>query len=511
MINQPSDPVEESDPSNVRIVPDQARDPLILALDVGSSSVRAIIYDASGRAVNGAGTHLPYQMDTTPDGGVEIDADRLLGIVCQCIDELLQDAKGLLGRLGGVACCTFWHSLVGVGADGRPLTPVFSWNDTRSRDDAADLVKQLDVDSVHARTGARPHASYWPAKLCWLGRTRPDVFRRVARWMSPGEYIHLKLFGRTLCSVSMASGTGLFNPNSCAWDDEMLAASKIESGQLSPLAGRHEWLSGLIGEYANRWPPLALVPWTPAAGDGACSNVGSGCVSKESVSLMVGTSGAMRVCWPADRVRIPRGLWCYRANRRYLLLGGALSNAGDVYAWCLSNLRVDSKDLEAELDSLAPDAHGLTVLPFFSGERSTGWADHARAAITGMTLSTRPVEILRAALEAVAHRFAAIYERLREEVPAITWVVASGGGILNSPVWTQMMADVIAVPVAASAVPEASSRGAALLALESLGSLDELTSVPGPKGKVYEPDSSRREIYHRGRKRQESLYDLLIK
>ncbi|HEV2423638.1 MAG TPA: gluconokinase [Terriglobia bacterium] len=510
MTDQPADPAVRSDPSNISVAPDHARDPLILALDVGSSSVRAIVYDALGRALTGAGNHIPYQMDTTPDGGVEIGADRLLGIVCECIDGVLLHSKGALDRLGVVACCTFWHSLVGVGADGHPLTPVFSWNDTRSREDAAALLERVDVDSVHSRTGTRPHASYWPAKLRWLNRTRPDAFGRVARWMSPGEYIHFRLFGRTLCSVSMASGTGLFNPNVCAWDDGMLAESGIDSGQISPLARDDQSLSGLTAEFAKRWPALAQVPWTPALGDGACSNVGSGCVTRDAASLMVGTSGAMRVCWAADRVRIPRGLWCYRANRQYALLGGALSNAGDVYAWCLNTLRLDSNDLEAELASIAPDAHGLTVLPFFSGERSTGWMDHARAAINGMTLSTRPVEILRAALEAVTYRFGAIYERLREEVPTITAIVASGGGILNSPVWAQMMADVIGVPVVASAVPEASSRGAALLALDSLGFLDSLSSVPVPSGKLCEPEGSRRAAYRQGRERQERLYDLLV-
>jgi gluconokinase len=503
-------PAGASDPQPASVAPEQARDPLILALDVGTSSVRAIVYDALGRAV-GAGTHVGYQMDATPDGGVEIEADRLLSIICDCIDGVLRGAASLPNRLGGVACSTFWHSLVGVDADGRALTPVFIWNDTRSREDAADLAARLDVDSVHARTGARPHASYWPAKLLWLRRTRPDVFQGVARWMSPGEYLHLKLFGRALCSVSMASGTGLFNPNSCDWDAGMLAESGIETRQLSPLADDREVLRGLTPEYASRWPALAQLPWTPAYGDGACSNVGSACVTRNFLALMVGTSGAMRVCWPAAQVRIPPGLWCYRANRRYALLGGALSNAGDVYAWCLDRLQINSSDLERELASLGPDGHGLTVLPFFSGERSTGWADGARAAITGMSLSTRPIDILQAALEAVAYRFAAIYDQLREEVPGEVTIVASGGGILNSSVWTQMMADVIGSPLIASAIPEASGRGAALLALESLGHLADLSSLPGPQGRVHTPDSSRHEAYLRGRERQESLYELLIK
>jgi gluconokinase len=308
----------------------------------------------------------------------------------------------------------------------------------------------------------------------------------------------------------MASGTGLFNPNTCRWDEEMLQALELEPNQLSALPEGDEPLVGLQPEYAVAWPALKGLPWTAAVGDGACSNIGSGCVSQESVALMVGTSGAMRVCWPAETVRIPRGLWCYRANRRYAVMGGALSNGGDVYAWCQETLRLEPGEVENRLASRPADGHGLVVLPFFSGERSTGWAGHARAAIIGMSLSTEPIDILRASLEAVAYRFAAIYDRLHEEVPRGARIIASGGGILHSPVWTQMMADVIGVPVVASAVPEASSRGAALLALQALGYITDLNEIPAPLGSVCEPDQTNHQLYQRGRQRQQRLYDLLI-
>src|SRR4030095_929536 len=151
------------------------------------------------------------------------------------------------------------------------------------------------------------------------------------------------------------------------------------------------------------------------------------------ISVNVGTSGARRVCWPAERVNIPKGLWCYRANRRYALIGGALSNAGDVYAWCKRVLRLDGDDenIESQLTGMKADGHGLTVLPFFSGERSTGWHGEARATFTGINLSADPIEILQASLEAVCYRFAAIYERLKAELPGDTRIIASGGGILN--------------------------------------------------------------------------------
>jgi len=167
-------------------------------------------------------------------------------------------------------------------------------------------------------------------------------------------------------------------------------------------------------------------------------------------------------------------------------------------------------ELELQLSKMEADGHGLTVLPFFSGERSTGWHDSASASITGMNLSTDPIEILRAAMESVCYRFAAIHERLQAELSGKTRIIASGGGILASKVWTQMMADVIGVPVVASAVPEASSRGAAMLALEAFGYIREFGELPTPLGEIFEPNAENHERYKNGRARQERLYEILI-
>ncbi|HZS10067.1 MAG TPA: gluconokinase [Blastocatellia bacterium] len=487
--------------------------PLILALDVGTSSVRAVLYDARGVTVEGLESRTVYQMKTTPDGGVEMDADELCGIICHNVDELLRQAGEAAEGIRGVAMCTFWHSLLGVNEDGKAVTPIYNWSDTRSAPDVLTLSKQVDAAWLHARTGCVPHASYYPAKLLWVRRINPELFARVARWMSPSEYFFLKLFGKARCGVSMASGTGLLNQHSCVWDEEVLKALGIESSHLSPLTESpdgDEPFVGLQDEYAKRWPVLSRLPWFPAIGDGAASNIGSGGFTAEIIAINVGTSGAMRVCWPAEAVRIPQGLWCYRASRRYVVIGGALSNGGDVYAWCQQTLKLNAEEIERKLAGLEADGHGLTVLPFFSGERSTGWHSQARAAFVGMSLNTEPVEILRASLEAVAYRFAAIYERLKREVPGAGRIVASGGGILHSTVWTQMMADVIGVPVVASAVPEASSRGAAVLALRSLGCIDDFGDAPATFGSVYEPDGANHEKYKRGRERQERLYELLI-
>lgn len=492
----------------------EAARPLALALDVGTSSVRAVLYDAQGRMLENIEGRTHYQMTATQDGGIEIEADRLLEILCQTIDECLQQAAAVIPDLAQAIVCVgysnFWHAMLGVDAAGEAVTPLYNWSDTRSAADAKSLGAELGTGWIHQRTGVVPHASYYPAKLRWLQRTDPARFAHAARFVSIGEYFYSKVFGRFICGVGMATGTGLFNPNKNDWDDEMLSAIGLSRERLSPLAEEHEALTEMGAEFAARWPALKNAQWMPAVGDGACSNIGSGCFNHSLIAINVGTSGAMRVCWPVGQVSIPKGLWFYRANRRYGLIGGALSNAGDVFAWCKRTLLLDDERIEAQLAAMESDAHGLTVLPFFSGERSTGWHGEARASFLGINLSTEPIEILRAAMEAVCYRFAAIHERLQAELSGQTRIIASGGGILHSKVWTQMLADVIGVPVVASAVPEASSRGGAMLALEAFGFIKEFGELPTPLGEVFEPNAESHARYLQGRARQETFYELLV-
>ena len=493
-------------------LPSGASDPLILTIDAGSSSVRATIHDHGARAVAGLEARRPYQFATTSDGGVEVGADSLFKLVVEAIDEVLARTGSRCSGIAAVAMSTFWHNLMGVDAGGRALTPVYSWADTRSAGAAEQLRSQVDESRYHARTGCPLHPSYLPAKLLWLYRSRPDCFRRSTRWMSFGEYAYLKLFGVDRCSLSMASGTGLLDQDRLDWDEGILQVLPLERNQLSALIDLDAPLSGLGQPFAGRWPDLRRIPWIAAVGDGACSNVGSGCCTPDRLALMVGTSGAMRVMGKTPKPSVPRGLWCYLADRRRFVLGGSLSNGGLLFEWMTETLRLDRdrEAVERQLADLAPDSHGLTLLPFLAGERSPGWQPKARAAVTGMSLHTRPIEILRASLESVAYRFAKIARLLGPVVPENREIVASGGALLQSAAWLQIMADVLGQPVVASAVKEASSRGAALLALEALGFLDSIEEVETPLGPRFNPFPQRRQPYLRALERHDRLYRLLL-
>jgi gluconokinase len=467
-----------------------------------------------------------------------MDGEALVDAACQVVEGALAKAGLRAGEIAGVGVCTFWHSILGVDEAGRPTTPVIMWADTRSVGEVEMLRGRLDERAAHARTGCPFHASYVPPKLLWLHRERPDAFSRTRRWLSPGEYLFLRLFGEGRCSASMASGTGMLDQRRLDWDEELLSVLPIERGQLSPISDLSP-SRGLRDEFARRLPALAHVPWVPAVGDGACSNLGSGCLGPERAAVMVGTSGAMRVVsreWLVvsrqdgreaaekdgsptgthdlrlttnDSPVAPPGLWCYRIDAERPLVGGALSNGGNLFAWLNETLRLpEPKAAEAELAAMTPDAHGLTVLPFLAGERSPGWAGHARAAFAGLSWSTRPIDMLRAGLESVAYRFALIAERL--PLQADTQVVATGGALLSSPTWTQIVCDVLGRPLIASEEPEASGHGASLLALETLGLLPDLSQAPFAFGRVFEPDMRRHEVYQAARRRQAVLYERLV-
>lgn len=483
-----------------------------LALDVGTSSVRAALYDAEGNEVEGTAARVNRNPKTTARGGAELDANDAVAHVAQTIDECLERSSQIVSRIELAALSCFWHSLLGVDEAGRAVTPVYTWADTRAARAAAELSERFDERETHNRTGCRFHPSYWPAKLLWLREEQPEVYSRVRRWMSFAEFLTLLLFGETAASVSMASGTGLLDVRRCRWDAKLLEGLELSAQQLTEIAAPRESFTNLKDEYAQRWPQLENARWFPAVGDGAANNVGAGCTKRERASLMIGTSGAMRVLWEGlPPERLPDGLWCYRADERRVLLGGALSDGGGLYAWMKNALALDEDEetIERELSELEPDAHGLTLLPFWAGERSTGWHADARGAILGLTQHTRPTDILRAAMEAIAYRFAAITNEL-EAVAPVTEIVASGGALLASRVWTQMLADVLGAALKLSLVPEASSRGAVLLALEATGKIKRLEDAPLEFTQTFEPDAARYARYRRGLKRQQKIYELLI-
>jgi gluconokinase len=496
-------------------MPEHAPDPggpCVLALDVGSSSVRARVYDAAGRALESVPTaRVECAWTATPDGGMETAADGLLAAVVGALDTAAAGLRTARVRVAAVATASFWHSLLGVGADGRPATPVYGWGDMRAAGAALRLRERVDEDAVHARTGCFLHPSYPAARLLWLRGAAGDTFPRATAWMSFGEYLELRLFGVRRCSLSMASGTGLLDLRRCAWDAEMLDAVGVAESTLSPLVDVDAPVLPLLPDWARRWPELDGLPWIPPLGDGACANLGSGATGAGLAGVTVGTSAAVRALWRGEPERIPAGLWCYRLDGRRLVMGRALSNAGNGVAWLRESWRLPPEaEAEAQVAAMEPDAHGLVVVPLLLGERAPGWERWRGASVLGLTRATRPEEVLRAWLEAVSYRVAGALDALEEVLGPVSQVVASGGAMHASPAWRRILADVLGRRVVLSGEQEETSRGAALVALERLGALPREACDP-PAEDPCDPDPARHARYRDARARQARAEALLAR
>jgi len=492
-----------------------AEAPLVLALDLGTSSVRAVAFDRHGRALEGTEKQLPYQPETGADGGVTVDPRLLVDLLGRCVDGVLDRIGERANELRGVGTSCVWHSLLGVDRRGDPVTPVLMWADTRAATAAAELRGEVDETAIHRRTGCRIHASYWPAKLRWLAATRPDEVRRVVRWVSLAEYAALQLHGEATVSPSMASGTGLMDVHQVSWDAPLLDILELSSDHLSPIDTNDTGVH-LRAELGRRWPPLAELPWFNALGDGACANAGSGAIGPGRIALTMGTSGAMRLVLPTTEqlpLEVPPDLWAYRLDTNRAVLGGALSNGGNLLRWMreLLAVPVDGSQMEAAA-ALSPDDHGLTVLPFIAGERSPGWHDHATGLVAGLTTSTRSEHLLRATMEAIAYRFARINDALAPLVSTHHEIVANGGAILGSGPWQQIIADVLEHDLLVLPPDdEASARGAALTTLVALGTAPNLAALPDPAAgaTLIHANPTARLAYRAARDRQQRLEALL--
>jgi gluconokinase len=478
--------------------------PRILAVDIGTSSVRATLYGQGLQPLR-QGSKIRSRWRVGTDGSVEAPPASVERAVAQAIDGALD---GVRTRVDAVVIAAYWHSLIGIDARGRAVTAVMPWTDTRSAREVSALREELDERAIHARTGCRIHPTYWPARLRWFARHEYKTFRHVRRWTSLPAYLERRWLGRDAESRSQASSTGLFLHDRNGWDEDLCDACAITPDHLGAIVDLDDRGAEPSAAIARRWPQLRDALWVPCAGDGALNNVGAHCTSRGRAALMIGTSGALRQLWTTDSApAVPFGLWRYWLDRRRVVVGGALSNGGNFVAWMRQTFGLDTDAkhaarIDAAIARVAPDAHGLTILPFLAGARSPDYPADAHATISGLRLATTREHIMRAGLEAVGYRFLEVHEDLVTVAP-VTRLVATGTALTASRVWPQILADVLGCAIAVPRDSELTSRGAAIVGFEQLGV--SMRAADLPIARAYHPDARTHGIYRKAAERQQRL------
>ena len=367
-------------------------------------------------------------------------------------------------------------------------------------------IRKLGEDRLkhlYQKTGAPLHSAYALPQLRVLYSDSTTIASQIHQWQSVASLCLARWQGLPCVPISYseASWTGLLNFTTCEWEQDALdllpdacrdALPRLSDYSDSP-ATIPQYLDDKPNPYWERWSELRETCLFLGVGDGACANIGSKCVTPRRIAVTVGTSAAARVCLPLqcskyesnNNFHVPPGLFCYRIDRSHVLVGGALTDGGSVVEWATSllNLNTDDafRDCMRKVEMLMQEdteSPSLTIVPFLSGERSTGFRDGATGCAIGLTRETTPASFMKACLEGVMLRIKAILqlveqaieERRDDDDNEKPYVIVSGNAMEKNGAWRQMLADASGMETLMdSAFTEGTSRGVARLVAIALG------------------------------------------
>ncbi|MFI5713536.1 FGGY family carbohydrate kinase [Kribbella sp. NPDC051620] len=466
----------------------QRTDGRILALDLGTSSARALVLSADAVPVPGALARHKIGALYGPLGEATLELHDYIEGLLGCLDELQQN--GHLVGITDIVLSSQWHSIVALDNNGVALTPVIPWVDTRSVDLALDPA--FDERAFHARTGAWLHRLYWTRRIPWLRSITSS-----AGYAGLPDLVLERLTGERVTSVSVASGTGTLNLSTGSYDDEALAIAGVKADQLPPIVPTG-WTGALSGVYARRWPGLVGVPIHPPTGDGAASNVGTGAFDATTAAVTVGTSAAVRVVHPIeDAPELPWELWRYRVDDQRAVTGMAFSAAGNLHAWLTGVLNLEAP----EPTGVEIGSSRVIAIPFHAGTRPPDTVPSGSGVYFGLSFDDSAADLLAASLQGASLEIDRGLRMLDQLFGRPLEVVLGGGGIDASAWWRRCLTATFDRPTDVCAEPEVGARGAAAVALGL---------SPAPGGEHLEPDAAEVERVKTLRPRYESLRALAV-
>jgi gluconokinase len=391
------------------------------------------------------------------------------------------------------------YSLLAVDAEGNVLTNSLTWSDTRSAEVARVIGQRPEAWDIYQRTGCPIDAIYPLVKIQWL-RENTELPGTV-KFVSIKEYIIYKLIGRWVADWSIASATGLFDIEKYRWDETALSLLNISPANLSELVPPKRIFTSWKPEIIRL---TGLSPDTPliiGGGDGPLASVGVGAYSPSTVAVNVGTSAAARSIISEAKVDPEGRLWTYVIDEDLWVIGGIVSSGGIVYDWLLKNFFSGMEEsgtdefieqIHKYADRLAaavpPGAENLLFIPYLGGEQCPDWHPHTRGSFFGLDFRHHRGHFARAVLEGITRSIYRVSETIQPMLNVQLDEVRVTGGLTSSPLWLQIAADMFGVPIVVPETAEGSARGAAMMALISLGvrsNIEDFADVVVARKRVY--------------------------
>lgn len=464
---------------------------LVAGLDVGTTGCKVTVFTTAGERLGRE--YRDYPVKRAADSQ-EVDASALAESVLDCV----KSAAARFGKIEAMGVASFGEAFVLVDAAGKPLRPIILCTDPRGARECAELSSRLGAEKIAAASGVKPHSMYSLPKLLWIKAHEPEIFAKAKYAMLVEDYVIWLLTGERVIDYSLATRTMAFDIRSLAWSEEIFSAAGVDSAMFS----RPVPVGTVAGETADGIKIVA------AGHDQVAAAIGAGAFEPGTA---VDGAGTVECITPVY-AEVPSGTlfqennYCvvpYFGNYvayAYSYTGGALLQ------WCAGKLLGrDHKDLQSG-ERKGPT--GILVLPHFAGAATPYMDTGSKGAIVGLTLATGPEDVYVACMEGVAYEMRVNMEYLAASGVRFGRLVATGGGA-KSPLWMQIKADVLAVPIDTLETEDAGTVGSAMLcsvAIGAYGGLEEAKSAFVRVTGSYAPDMARHAEYDKVYRRFEKLY-----
>ena len=477
-----------------------------LGIDLGTSSIKLLLVDETGQIWHTVTREYPLLFPQP--GWSEQEPAHWWQAVREGIPALLQGFDA--AKVAGIGAGGQMHGLVALDEADQVIRPAILWNDGRTFREVDYLNDTIGRERLSALTANIAFAGFTAPKLLWMRRNEPENFRRIRRIMLPKDYINYKLTGVHCCDYSDASGMLLLDVQHKCWSREMLDICGITEEQMPRLYESFQCVGTLLPEVAAELGLPADVKACAGAGDNAAAAVGTGVVGAGGCNISLGTSGTIFISSDKFGVDPHNGLHAFaHADGGYHLMGCMLS-AASCNKWFMEDI-LGSDDYAGLQAQITPDKLGRShvyFLPYLMGERSPINDTSARGTFIGMTMDTSRADMLQAVLEGVAFAIRDSFEVARSLGIAIPRSMICGGGS-KSPLWRQMIADILGIPLDIPVTEQGPGYGGAMLAMVACGVFESVQQAADKLVRVkdtVQPDPERVALYEKRYQQFRQIY-----
>ena len=446
----------------------------ILAIDIGTTYLKAATYDFSGKLHSIQSTRITTNNPKT--GYFEQDADMIFAIFIDVVNRII---KELNSPPEAMVFSAAMHSLLAIDQNNKPLIPAMIWQDTRSKSFSNAHKDQLDL---FFNTGTPIYPMSPLFKILWIKTNAPEVFNNAFKFISVKEYIILKLCGVYVVDHSIASATGLLNLNQLNWDSNAMGIAGISTQHLSDVRPINYQLPFIKDKYANQ---LKINPKSPVyigGSDGCLANIGGNILSKNQALISLGTSAAIRTTVkrpiPDDKMRV----FNYVLDDENFVFGGASSNAGNVIEWFESNYLSQQDKSIFQLAEQANDVDpSLMFSPYLFGERTPFWDPDLTGGFMVKTENYNLETLSKCVLESLAINIHSIFCMVEELVGKFEEITLNGG-LTRSKYFCQLLADIFNRELKVIEMEDNSVKGAAMIAAMEMGIIENYSQWQAEHG-----------------------------